>query len=212
MSAPAGTPRTVQIASPSAGRESAMVARAVFFLVYASALLISGQSQAQRGAEAAPLSAFERSFHDLDAPDQRLYRALREGMIEAEARRSTTGAWPAVEALAKEGIPPFAPDPIDRARYVWTAQRGKLTSNYVGTPSEESGRKTVVVVITEPEPGTPSDPLAPVDEVHHRLGDGAMIHVTVWMGPPLPTTGEPLSVLPIERGYQQIVNTSGKAP
>lgn len=212
MSAPAGSPRTVQIHSPSAARETSMVARALFFLLYGSALVLSAEIRGGGSAEAAPSSIFERRFQDLDAADQRLYRALREGMIEAESRRSAKGAWPGVASLAQEGIPPFAADPLDHARYTWTARIGATVSNYIGTPAADSGRKALVVVITEPEPGTPSDPLAPVDEVHHRLADGAMIHVTVWMGPPLAEANAPLSVLPIEQGYQQILATAAKAP
>jgi hypothetical protein len=44
-----------------------------------------------------------------------------------------------------------------------------------------------------------------VDETHHRLGDGTMIHATFWMGPPPASTSEAFSLLPAERGYRQVL-------
>jgi hypothetical protein len=191
-----------------------MVARAAFHILYWSAILISGQLHGlgSGAAEAAPPSPFERRFQDLDAPDQRLYQAIREGVAEAEARRSATGEWPSIESLAAEGIPPFAEDPIDKAHYVFKTVKNKTVIDYLGTPAPGSGREAVMVVITEPEPGTAKDPLARVDEVHHRLADGTMIHVTVWMGPLIELPREPLSVLPLEQGWKQILIASTAAP
>ena len=208
MKPPVGAPRTVEIASPSPHRETRQVARAAFFLLYASAILISGAQAGVGSVTTAPSSPFESRFADLDAPDQRLYRAIREGMTEAEARREATSRWPSVEVLAQEGIPPFAADPLDRAHYRWTMVKSATVIDYLGTPDPASGRASVAVVVTEPEPGTASDPRAPVDDVHHRLADGTMIHVTIWMGPALGPLAAPLAVLPIEQGWKQILTTS----
>ncbi len=215
MKAPAETHRTVQIHALSARREALAVGRAIFFLLYASAFVLSAELRAApAGSEPLVLSSFERRFHDLDAEGQRIFRVLREGVSEAESRRDRRGAWPSVEELASEGIPPFAPDPLDRARYSWVRRTSDAVINYVGTPAPGTGREAVVVLITEPEPGTPIDPLAPVDEVHHRLADGAMLHVSVWMGPPLDADGarEAMRVLPLEKGFKQIVTSSARAP
>ncbi|MFO0759953.1 MAG: hypothetical protein U0359_25940 [Byssovorax sp.] len=216
MQAKDETPRTVIIPSPSARRETVMVARAVFFLLYGAAFLLSAeQRHAQAfllGAEPAPSSPFERRFADLDSEEQRIYRALGEGITEAEGRRSQAGAWPTIEQLAAEGIPPFSPDPIDRSRTTWAMiHRGTFT-NYLGTPDPASGRPSWIVMITEPDPGTPVDPSAIVDEVHHRLRDGTMIHVVIGLGPALGPLTEPIGVLPFERGYRQILTAPQRSP
>jgi hypothetical protein len=200
------------------------VARAVFHILYWTALVISAETYAQRGAGAASAptsegsatsslvagtassaSPFERRFQDLPSADQRLFRALQEGVVEAERVRSTAGRWPGVEDLARAGVPPFARDPLDTAGFSWLFVQTGLKVDYVGTPRPGSGREAFFAVIVEPDPGDPVDPLAPVDEIHHRLGDGRMIHVTVWTGPPLADTGEAFSLLPPERGYRQVV-------
>jgi hypothetical protein len=201
------TLRTVEIRPPSARREGWAVARAAFFVVYASALVVSAQTYdpAQSGAAAPPPSPFERRFQDLDSTDQRLFRAAQEGVAEAERLRSQTGRWPTVEALAAAGVPPFAPDPLDRARTTWRSVQTGVKADYVGTPDAASGRESFFIVIAEPDPGTPNDPMAQADETHHRLIDGTMIHVTYWTGPPLADLSEAFSLLPPER-YKQVLS------
>ena len=197
--------RTQEIKPPSARAETWAVARAAFHIVYWSAILISGQAYTSPRAALAAASPLERSFSTLDAPDQRLYRALREGMTEAEAIRSESGAWPTASVLATKGIPPFAADPIDRAHYTWTSTANKTVANYLGRPAPASGRPAFLVIITEPDPGTPADPTAVVDDVHHRLSDGTIIHVMVWTGPDLGPMLEPVAVANLEQGFRQIV-------
>ena len=190
------------------------MARAVFHVLYWSALVISAETYAhapgepQRAAAQAVASPFERRFQDLPAADQRLYRAIQEGVVEAERTRSSTGRWPGVEELGRAGVPPFAPDPLDAAGYKWLSVQTGPKVDYIGVPRPGSGREAFFAVIVEPDPGDPNDPLAPVDEIHHRLGDGRMIHVTVWMGPPLADTREAFSLLPPEKGYRQVVSTT----
>jgi hypothetical protein len=212
MTASAPTFRTVEIRPPSARAEGWTVARAAFHIVYWSALLVSAQTYDPRGPDsviAGAPSPFERRFQDLDAADQRLFRAVQEGATEAERRRSATGRWPSADELAREGVPPFTADPLDRARYAWSFVRTGTAVNYVGTPAPDAGREAFVLLITEPDPGTPQDPLALEDEVHHRLTDGTMIHVAVWTGPPLGPRREAVSVLAPDQGYKQVLATSG---
>ena len=212
MTASAPSLRTEEIRSPSARAETWAVARAAFHIVYWSALLVSAQTYDPRGPESviggAP-SPFERRYQDLDAADQRLFRAVQEGATEAERRRSASGRWPSADELAREGVPPFTADPIDRARYAWSFVRTGTAVNYVGTPAADAGREAFVLLITEPDPGTPQDPLAVEDEVHHRLTDGTMIHVAVWTGPPLGQRSTAVSVLAPDQGYKQVMATSG---
>jgi hypothetical protein len=209
--ASAASPHTREVRGPSARAETWAVARALFHVAYWAALLVSAETSASRaspGAVPAAASAFERRFQDLAPADQRIFRSVQEGVLEAERVRSSTGRWPSAEALARAGVPPFAPDPIDRARYAWQSVQTGQKADYIGVPTAGSGRESFFVVIVEPDPGTPNDPLAREDEIHHRLADGSMIHVTVWMGPPLPDTSEAFAVLPVEQGYRQVVATA----
>lgn len=203
---PLNEARTVLVRPPSARGETWFVARAAFHILYWSALVISAETYAPGASSAAAVqrSPFAVAFQDLDPEGQRLYRAVREGIAEAERRREASGRWPRVEDLAREGVPPFAPDPIDRARYAWSfAQRGPVV-NYVGAPVTG---KTFLVLIAEPDPGTAPDPGAVVDEVHHRLADGTMIHVNVWIGPGI-STRDAVAVVPVEDGWREI--TAGR--
>ena len=214
MSAPAVTFRTQEIRPPSARAESWAVARAVFHILYWSALLVSAQTYDPRrladgGAIGSAPSPFERRFQDLDAAEQRLFRGVQEGLAEAERRRAATGRWPSAEELARAGVAPFTADPIDRARYAWSFAQTGTAVNYVGTPAPDAGREAFVLLVTEPDPGTPQDPLAVEDEVHHRLADGTMIHATVWTGPPLGPRAGAVSMLAPDQGYRQILATSG---
>lgn len=199
--------RTFDVRPPSARRETWMVARAAFHIVYWSALVVSAQTHDPARPAAALISdtpsPFERRMTDLAPGDQRLYRAVREGIVEAERRRSSTGRWPSAADLAREGVPPFAVDPIDHAGYTWSFVQTGAAVNYVGTPSASSKREAFIAILAEPDPGTAIDPNAQVDEVHHRLAGGMMIHATVWMGPPL-APGRALTVLAPDQGYKQI--------
>ena len=200
--------RTHEVRPPSARAETWAVARVLFHIAYWSTLAISAEahgSKQQPGVAAALSSPFERSFQDLAPADQRLFRAAQEGVLEAERVRSATGRWPGVEALGREGVPPFAPDPIDGAGYAWQRVQTGPKIDYIGVPRAGAGREAFYIVLVEPDPGTPNDPFAAVDETHHRLGDGTMIHVTFWMGPPLSDTSEAFSLLPPERGFRQVL-------
>jgi hypothetical protein len=117
----------------------------------------------------------------LTRPDteQRMFRELQEGLLEAEARRSSTGEWPTVSELADEGIPPFAFDPTVRDRYTWHLFHDGVVVNYLGIP-ERSGAPAWLLLILEPAPDAP--PYATVeDEEHHRLMTGEMLQVSTWV-------------------------------
>ena len=93
--------------------------------------------------------------------------------------RSTTGTWPAVSALADDGVPPFALDPTAKGgRYDWSLVQSGALVNYLGIPRESSA-PAWLVVIQEPEPGVPPDQTYE-DEEHHRLITGVMLHVSTW--------------------------------
>jgi hypothetical protein len=111
--------------------------------------------------------------------DQRMFRELQEGLLEAERARSTDGAWPDVTALADQGIPPFATDPTARtAVFRWQLLRAGTLVNYLGIP-DRPGVPAWLLFVQEPDPGVPPDQTFE-DEEHNRLLDGTMLHVSTW--------------------------------
>ena len=195
---------TVLVESPSAMRETGFVVRIAFHVVMWSAILMTATWFPRGGsapAAAAPATAIgEIAFRELPGDVQRMYRRCLDGLADAEELRADSGAWPAVDAEAARGVPPFAADPIDKAGYRWELRREGTAVNYVGVPATGP---TLVITILEPDPGTPIDPTAYTDEQHHRLRGGEMIHVAVWIGTK-PVNG--VMVTPaIEDGWKRIV-------
>jgi hypothetical protein len=201
--------RTIEVRPLSFARETGAVIRAILLIGFWAAMLIGAErgtgGPGRPGAAPGPvLPPDEIAVASLPAADQRLFNLVREGIAAAEQHRGRTGAWPTVEALAARGVPPFATDPIDRGGYQWSLRRDGLVLAYLGVPAAGSGRASFAIVIAEPEPGTPADPTTPVDEVHHRLSDGTLIHVTVWRTPDRRTLSAAVISPPLEDGWQAV--------
>ena len=177
--------RTVHIRPPSVRAETLNVlkaAAAVSLVVAAYIFRPSFGASPDAGREPPPgLLPYQQLIRDAPAADQRIFRELQEGLLEAERIRAQTGHWPDVTTLAGEGVPPFAPDPTQKVEYTWTSVRQDWATNYLGVPADTS-KPAWVLVILEPEPGAPADP-APLDETHHKLPDGTMLHVSIWSMP-----------------------------
>jgi hypothetical protein len=197
----------MQVAPPSLGRE---VRRAAPFFALALVAWAAGVLAARtRGSDAAPaLSPWQRSYLELSDQQQRLYRAIREGIFEAENVRAETGAWPEVQRLTDDGLPPFAPSELLPAMS-WRIARQGLYVNYVG---EVDGTRWLVLFI-EPEPNalkTPGEAAPPVDEEHHTLSNGTALHVTVWTQPSTEKAAPGVLAFPVAEGWTQLV--SPRAP
>ena len=178
------TLRSVQIHPPSVRAETINVIKAALAIVLMVAAYIFRPSFASQSANLQSrqsqygLLPYQQLIRDAPPNEQRLFRELREGLVEAERIRAQTGRWPDVAALEAQGIPPFARDPTQKIAYTWTSVRQDWATNYLGVPSDRS-QPAWVLVILEPEPGMPPDP-APNDETHHRLTDGTTLHVSIW--------------------------------
>jgi hypothetical protein len=135
--------------------------------------------------------------------DQRMFRELQEGLLEAERGRSVDGAWPDVKTLAEQGIPPFAADPTAKtARFQWQLLRSGTLVNYLGIP-DRPGVPAWLLLVQEPDPGVPPDQTFE-DEEHNRLLDGTMLHVSTWSyADGLQASGK-LVRLPQAEGWTQI--------
>jgi hypothetical protein len=206
MDGPGEPVRTVEVRPLSAREEGVNVIRAAAAIVFAAWVYVasSGDSvpsaadpgspaEAGSAGTASPSAAdgrsfllpWQRLFSSLDGTGQRAFRELREGLVEAENARGTTGRWPEATELARLGVPPFAPAPGaapgGSGSYAWTLRRSGLAVNYVGMPEAGAGGRPpdYLLLILEPDPLAPSDP-TPDDETHHRLPGGKVLHVSVW--------------------------------
>ena len=153
-------------------------------------------------ATAPPQPPWQRSYLELTDGQQRLYRALREGLFEAENVRAETKRWPAPAELAQEGVEPFAPGSL-MPRAQWSLEREGQYVNYLGRTDELEW----LVLVIEPDPADRSAPPAD-DEEHHTIPDGTALHVSVWTRTPTPESevaaGEVLT-FPAPRGWTQRV-------
>ena len=208
MTAPPPEPsiRTVRIEPPSIRGETSAVLRAAAMILIGTWLYLANASAPARGrVAAAPVTPpYQKLFADLPPQQQRMFRALHEGLIEAENVRSTSGAWPTPPTLADQGIPPFAADPITaRERYTWTKRQDGNVINYIGIPATPAVPAFLLLVL-EPAPGAPPD-LTPSDELHHRLANGDVLHVSVWIHPEAQKLKDDLVVIPEAGGWTQLL-------
>lgn len=197
--------RSVEVLPPSRGAEARVVLRAAMAIVL-GALLFGAWRRGAAPDVGADLLPYQVSFRDLAPELQRVYRELLEGVVEAENARAETGVWPTPEALAEEGVPPFAADPLRATELRWTRLQDGPSVSYRGVPAEADAPE-LLVLIQEPDPrvGERFDPTAPPDETHHRLPDGSLLHVTLWYRPR--ALGGPIELLvrPFTEGFLQIL-------
>jgi hypothetical protein len=241
--------RTVEIAPPSARGETWNVLRAAALIVLATWIYIAdtaapagsragaaapgetvagaggaaGRIGGPGGGDARDLMPYQRLFRGLGGDDQRLFRELQEGLLEAENVRSSTRRWPAPGTLAARGIPPFA-DAAGRGGrrlYRWQLRQEGLIVNYLGIPADRRD-PAFLLLVQEPDAGAPADGSQATDEVHHRLADGTLLHVSVWLrqamaaagragaaGPPAvaddPGRDPGVIAVPYARGWTQVL-------
>ncbi len=201
-------PRTVVVRSLSARGETIGVLHAAFHVAIWAAIVVSiqaagGSSDAKKSA-VADVPPFVQTFLALASDEQRMVRNVQEGLGEAERRRVSDSAWPDVGALAADGVPPFARDPLDKDHYAWTRFMRRGLVNYVGLPTS-ADRPTYVVIVTEPDPSTPDDPSIKADEIHHRLSSGVLIHTGIFMGRGFVEAKAPVPSVPFDEGWKQVL-------
>jgi hypothetical protein len=153
---------------------------------------------------------YQALMQDRAPREQRMFRDLQEGLVEAEGRRAASGAWPTVATLAADAVPPFAFDPTSRrVRYRWSLMQSGFTVNYLGIP-ERPDAPAWLLLIREPDPAAPPDAHRE-DEEHHKLTTGVMLHVSTWVR----ADGRvPERIVPIPQGEgwtQLLVGAAGTA-
>jgi hypothetical protein len=173
--------RRMRVEPLSARAELGSVVRASMVIVIGAWMFLATDSAKFRdpGTANRHLLPFQVLIQDRPPNEQRMFRELQEGLLEAEARRTSTGTWPAISVLAEDGVPPFALDPTAKgARYDWRLVQSSTFVNYLGIPRQPNAPAWLVLV-QEPEPGAPPDP-AREDEEHHKLITGVTLHVSTW--------------------------------
>jgi hypothetical protein len=239
--------RSFEIRPPSARAETWNVLRVAALIVLATWIYLADTAEPRRGAAAGQpgatsagavggggdggagtrdLMPYQRLFHTLGGEDQRLFRELQEGLLEAENVRSSTRRWPAPASLASQGIPPFAGGPARGGRrlYRWELRQEGPYVNYLGLPADRRD-PAFLLLVQEPDPqappagppisSTPAIPAIPApaapsspDEMHHRLPDGTILHVSTWMrqrGPGAAGAGGGVIVEPYLQGWSQLL-------
>ena len=195
--------RTVEVIPPSKSNESVSVLLVSGAIVLVSLYAIAARTGLGARAAQADNLPFQMVFQDLPGLEQRIVRELTEGFAEAKRVRGTTGAWPSPADLARDQIPPFAADALDRSGYRWSLKNERLLFNYLGTPARE-GSPEFLLVVQEPEPtGGETAVAGVVDEEHELLPDNKLLHVTYWRRKFAGGT-EPVFSRPEVEGWTQI--------
>jgi uncharacterized protein DUF6162 len=202
--------RAVQVQPLSAQAELLILVRVAMAItaavgIYVATAIGGGASPSQRN-----LMPFQKLIADRPPDEQRMFRELQEGLLEAETMRSSDNAWPTTSALADAGIPPFAPDPTRRRAYEWRLNKNGTLVNYLGMPRDDDAPAWLIVVL-EPEPGVPPDqPFE--DQEHHRLLNGAMLHVSTWVHPNGRSVADRVVRMPQTEAWIQLYAVSASAP
>jgi hypothetical protein len=177
--------RVLDLRGPTVREEAVAVFRALMVIAFGALFLIGrGWTDGSGAAPAAQADApaYQVLFRDLTSPEQRMFRGLQEGLTEAENLRPGLPEWPSPEALASQGIPPFAPDPLAPGM-TWSFSRRGPNATYLGATAA-AGSPAYLILIQEPAPDSPGDPPnTPLDETHHRLSTGVILHVSIWEQP-----------------------------
>lgn len=179
--------RTVEVLPPSRTGEATWVFLTAGLVVLGVIYLFAFERYGWHGSDSAANARkaglpYQVLFRDLPDVEQRVFRTMQEGAIEALRLRGDSGRWPSVAALAADGVPPFAPDPLDKAGFRWSVEQAGLCVNYLGVPSATGTAPSFLILVQEPDPVTGERPPPPsvVDEEHQVLPDGALLHVTYW--------------------------------
>jgi hypothetical protein len=206
-------PRRVVVEPLSARTELLLVVRVSMAIVVGIWIYVASVAGTRTGAAGQRnLLPFQKLIADRGGDEQRMFRELQEGLLEAEASRSTTGSWPTPASLAANGVPPFAMDPTRRTAYQWRLTQSGTLVNYIGLP-RTSSEPEWLLLIQEPVPGVPPDQ-AFEDEEHHRLTNGAMLHVSTWVHAGGTAATARLVRMPQAEGWVQLyaVGPSATAP
>jgi hypothetical protein len=194
---------TVEVRASSSGEEESWVfLTAAFICLCVIYVFIFQLYDGTRVTTLNTALPYQVLFRDLPGAEQRTFRQMQEGMVDALRARAAAGAWPRVADLAADGVPPFAADPVDKLGLQWSERRDGLVTQYMARPTQPDA-PAFLILIVEPDPGASEAP-AVIDEEHSALPNGTVVHITYWkrVPPVVPDSG--LIADPALQGWQQI--------
>jgi hypothetical protein len=202
MTSMAAAPRRVSVELLSTQQELVHIVRIAVAIVLGVWLYLAS-ALGEQSTVRKNLLPYQTTIQNRPEIDQRMFRELQEGLLEAERMRSADRAWPEASSLAEQGIPPFAIDPTAKsARFEWHLIHAGTIVNYLGIP-DRPGVPAWLLLVQEPEPGVPPDQNFE-DEEHNRLLDGTMIHVSTWSHADGVQVSPGIVRLPQAEGWTQI--------
>jgi len=202
MTIEAAAARRVEVHALSARAELMLLLRASMAIMAVVGLYVAMSIGGSATVSRRNLLPFQKLIADRPSDEQRMFRELQEGLLEAEAMRGASSAWPTAQSLADGGIPPFAADPTRRLAYDWQLLRTGTLINYLGVP-RNGDAPAWLLVVQEPEPGVPPDQNFE-DQEHHRLLDGTMLHVATWVRPDPRVPADRTVRMPQAEGWTQL--------
>jgi hypothetical protein len=205
MQAASGAIRSVEIAGISPRAELLSVVRAGVVVIVAAAVYVATQRATAAGDARATknLLPFQALIQTHSVVDQRTFRQLQVALLESQAMRAASGAWPDTATMAEQGIEPFADDPTNKgARYQWRLLRSGFVINYLGVP-DRADAPAWLLTIQEPDPSAPPEAYSD-DEEHARLPDGTLLHVSIWRHANGPRVARTLARVPQGLGWSQV--------
>jgi hypothetical protein len=145
-----------------ASRERVGVLGLAALIVTMVGVYLALRSSAIDGAGSGTLLPYQTLVRSLVSSDQATFGDLQKSLLEIEAARA--------------GVPQGAAP----TSYTWIVGREGLFLNYLAIASDDVSAAAWLIVIQEPDPAAVPDP-AQNDEEHHRLPDGTVLHVSIWM-------------------------------
>lgn len=192
--------RVRKVEPPSLRRETFGVICSAAAIVLFSATHVLATRHPTSGPSLLP---HQKRFRDLGNEEQRIFRALSEALLEAESFRFSRGHWPASADLAELFLPPFAPDPLDKAKRSWSSREDRSGVNYLGHDEQDPKKTAFLLLIQEADEKAPLG--AALDEEHHQFPNGDLIHVSIWMRSPGGTIPHGVIADPKLAGWTQLV-------
>jgi len=163
-------------AAASSRERSRVLVLAGLIVAAVSAYLVLPSTETSTAA----LMPYQTLARELVPVDQAMFNELKGRILRLEAARAQTGQWPDPGGTA---VLPDTPPPVAGAHetmYTWQRSTKDIIVNYLGRPPQGESSAAWLVVYREPDPSVPVD-TAPNDEEHHRLPDGTVLHVSIWM-------------------------------
>ena len=162
--------KTTSVGGSRSRERFGVLALAVLIVVTVSAYLALRSSALESTGSAANLMPYQTLARDLVSSDQAMFTDLQQTLVKVEGERAAATKWPDPSTLQA----------TESSSYAWTGARQGFFMNYLARPSTDASGTAWLLLIQEPDPLATPDP-APNDETHHRLPDGTVLHVGIWM-------------------------------